>query len=83
MNAARNTRFKELEAVVLTHDVTEHSLRKGDVGTVVHVYEIGDAIDVEFLTAEGKTVAVLTLLAGDIRSLEKNEILHARGFAVN
>jgi hypothetical protein len=30
-------RFKELDTVVLTHDVPEHGLKEGDIGAIVHV----------------------------------------------
>ncbi len=33
----------ELETVVLTHDVPEYGLKKGDVGAVVHRYADGGA----------------------------------------
>jgi hypothetical protein len=68
----------ELQTVVLTRDIAEHSLLKGDVGAVVHCYPDGAHYEVEFVTAEGQTVALLTLPASDIRSMEKSEILHAR-----
>lgn len=71
--------FEELETVVLTHPIEAYGLKKGDVGTVVHVYNDGKAIEVEFLTARGKTVAVLTLTSADIRSIVRNEMLHVRG----
>ena len=34
-------KFEELECVVLAHDVPEHGLRAGDVGTVVQIYPEG------------------------------------------
>lgn len=70
-----------LETVVLTHDVPERGLQKGDVGAVVHRYVDKGAYEVEFVTAEGKAVAVLTLTEGDIRPMSSGEILHAREFA--
>lgn len=73
--------FEELDTVVLNRTVEKYGLKKGDVGTVVHVYKEHDALEVEFLTANGKTVAVLTLTSSDIRTIVKNEILHVRGFA--
>lgn len=73
--------FEELETVVLTHAIKEHNLKKDDIGTVVHVYDGGKVIEVEFITAKGKTVAVLTLTPTDIRSMVRNEILHVRGYA--
>ena len=73
--------FRELDTVVLTRDVPEYGLRKGDVGAVVHRYTDHVAFEVEFVTAEGKTVAVLTLTEADIRPMVSGEILHARVLA--
>ncbi len=73
--------FGELDTVVLNRNIEKHGLKKGDVGTVVHVYKKNNVLEVEFLTANGKTVAVLTLTFADVRSIEKDEILHVRGFA--
>jgi len=72
----------ELDAVVLTRDVDEHGLKRGDVGAVVHCYGDGAAFEVEFVTAEGRTVAVLTLNERDIRPLGERDILHVRELAV-
>lgn len=72
--------MKDLDTVVLTKNIERYGLKKGDVGTVVHIYDEGKAVEVEFITAKGKTVAVLTLDTADIRSMARNEILHARGF---
>lgn len=74
-------KFKELETVILTHDIKEHDLRKGDMGAVVHVYEGGKAAEVEFVTATGKTVALVTLDSPDVRDIGQNDLLHVRGFA--
>ncbi len=70
--------IQELDTVVLTRDFAEHALRKGDVGAVVHGYSDREVFEVEFVTAEGKTVAVLTLTETDIRPMGSGEILHAR-----
>jgi hypothetical protein len=70
--------MKELDLVVLTHDIPEHGLLEGDLGTIVHGYTDGQAWEVEFVTAEGRTVAVLTLTREDIRPMGSHEILHVR-----
>lgn len=70
--------IKELDLVVLNHDIAEHPLKAGDIGTVVHCYKDNAAFEVEFLAAEGKTVALLTLTADEIRPRLSSEILHAR-----
>ena len=33
--------ISELDMVVLTRDLSEHGLQKGDVGTIVQVYNVG------------------------------------------
>jgi len=70
--------IQELDTVVLTHDIDQHALKAGDIGAVVYVHEAGKAYEVEFVTAEGQTVALLTLSSNDIRSIENREILHVR-----
>ena len=70
--------FKELDTVVLNRDMPEYGLEKGDLGAVVHLYSVGKEYEVEFVTAEGKTVAVLSLGDQDIRLMRPHEILHAR-----
>ena len=56
-------------------------MRKGDVGAIVHSYRDAKAFEVEFVTAEGRTVAVLTLHKDDVRPMVNNEILHVRDLA--
>jgi len=55
--------FKELETVVLDRDLPEHGLRRGDLGAVVQVYR-PDELEVEFVTASGRTLALVTLKVG-------------------
>ena len=74
--------IKEHERVVLKAAVPSAALEAGDVGTVVHVYRDGLAYEVEFITLEGKTAAVVTLEAGQVRPVGKLEITHARELAV-
>ncbi len=70
--------INEHDLVVLTRDLPEHGLRVGDVGTAVHVYGNAAGYEVEFITATGKTVAVVTLAANAIRPPADHEILHIR-----
>ena len=70
--------IRELDTVVLTHDIQERGLQRGDMGAVVHDYQDGQTFEVEFVSAEGKTVALLTLTAADVRPMRGREILHAR-----
>jgi hypothetical protein len=70
--------INELDLIVLLHDNDLHGLKAGDVGTVVHCYKDEKGFEVEFVTAEGKTIAILTLTRAEIRPFEESEILHVR-----
>ena len=71
----------EHERVVLNTPVPAEELEAGDVGTVVHVYGEGKAYEVEFVTLDGKTAAVVTLEAPQVRPVRGREIPHARQLA--
>jgi len=73
--------IRELENIVLARDVPENGLREGDIGAVVHCYRDGKAFEVEFVTADGRTVALLTLEPEAIRPIRSGEILHVRELA--
>jgi hypothetical protein len=70
--------IKELETVVLSRDLPEYGLNQGDIGAVVHSYSGDQALEIEFVTGEGQTIAVVTLDAKDVRPMHANEILHVR-----
>ena len=70
--------IKEHDRVVLKTDVPAAGLKAGDVGTVVHLYGDRKAFEVEFLTLDGRTAAVVTLEAGQVRPVGPREITHAR-----
>ncbi len=69
--------FKELDTVVLSSDLPEHGLRSGDLGAVVQVYE-PDGLEVEFVTASGRTQALLTLRAEDVREVRDEDLISVR-----
>ncbi|MDZ4863394.1 MAG: DUF4926 domain-containing protein [Gemmatimonadota bacterium] len=69
--------FRELDTVVLTHDVPEAGLRVGDLGAIVSVLAPA-AFEVEFVTTSGKTRAVLTLTSVDIRPVTDDDLLTVR-----
>ncbi len=69
--------FRELDTVVLAHDLPESGLRTGDLGAIVHLHA-PDTFEVEFVTASGKTESLLTLSAADIRPVRDNDLLSVR-----
>lgn len=70
--------IKELDRVVLTAPVATEGLEAGDVGTVVHAYGDGRSFELEFTTLDGKTAAVVTVEASNVRPVGRREITHAR-----
>ena len=70
--------INEHERVVLTVAVPEEGLEPGDVGTVVHIYRDGQAYEVEFVALDGRTAAVATLEASQVRPVSGREITQAR-----
>ena len=71
--------FQETDIVVLKRDIPKYGLKEGDIGAVVHCYREATAFEVEFVTAQGDTVAMLTLSSEMIRPVMGQEILHVRG----
>ena len=53
--------IRELDTVVLSHDLEAYGLTQGDVGVVVYCYKDGVIFEVEFVTGEGATIVVLIL----------------------
>ena len=71
--------MRELETVVVNKDIPEHGIERGDIGVIVHTYEEDkSAVEVEFVSGEGTTLGVVTLLSKDVRLMKKDEILHVR-----
>ena len=70
--------IQELDSIVLTEDLPEQCLRRGDIGTVVLVHRGGEGFSVEFVALDGNTVAVVTLLASQVRPVAYGEIAHVR-----
>lgn len=71
----------EHSLVVLDCAPPDAKLTRGDVGTVVHVYKSGKGYEVEFVDGGGRTVALVTVGADDVRPIKAGELLHARATA--
>jgi hypothetical protein len=72
--------YKLLDTVVLDRDLPQHGLRSRDLGAVVEVYE-PEGLDVEFVTASGKTQALVTLNVNDVRPVKENDLVAVRSVA--
>ena len=71
----------EHDCVVLTCDLPDLGLVRGDVGAVVHVHGQGAAFEVEFVTLSGDTVATSTLDAAQVRPVGRRDVTHVREIA--
>lgn len=67
--------IQELDLVAIVTDRPAIGLRRGDVGTVVHIYNSGDLYEVEFINANGDTVAVETLNADEVRAVDLGRVM--------
>ena len=73
-------KYKLLDTVVLDRDLAEHGLRSGDLGAVVEIYE-PDGLEVEFVTASGKTQALVMLNVKDVRPVQDSDLIAVRSVA--
>lgn len=69
--------FHELDTVVLLADHPEAGLRAGDVGAIVQVHA-PDGLEVEFVTASGRTLTVETLRTDEVRPVRDDDLLTVR-----
>jgi len=69
--------FKLLDAVVLTRDIPDAGLRRGDLGAIVEVYG-PNAFEVEFVAASGRTQALITLASEDMRHVDDRDLVSVR-----
>ena len=65
----------ELDLVALLVDRPALGLRRGDVGTVVHIYGSGTRYEVEFMNAKGDTIGVETLTADEVRAVDLGRVM--------
>jgi hypothetical protein len=73
--------FHELDEVVLTEDLPGYGLTAGDIGIVVLVHKNGQGYEVEFVTLQGETLAVVSLSPSQLREIRNREIAHVRQVA--
>ena len=69
--------LQNLDVVALTEDLPAHGLKQGDLGTIVEVYA-PDALEVEFVTASGRTQALVTLTSAAVRQVGDNDLVAVR-----
>ncbi|MBI4590393.1 MAG: DUF4926 domain-containing protein [Candidatus Rokubacteria bacterium] len=69
--------YQVLDTIVLDRDLPDQELRRGDLGAIVELYE-PDGLEVEFVTASGRTAALLTLNVRDVRPVADDDLVSVR-----
>lgn len=69
--------YQALDTVVLVRDLPAHGLKAGDLGAVVELYP-PDGLEVEFVTASGRTTALVTLKSSDVRPISDSDLVAVR-----
>lgn len=69
--------FKVLDTVVLMRDLPASGLRRGDLGAIVEAYG-PNTFEVEFVAASGRTQALVTLAASDLRHVKDDDLVSVR-----
>jgi hypothetical protein len=65
-----NQPIADLEIIIATVDLPEQQILRGDIGTIVHVYDNPSlAYEVEFVNPDGSTRALLTMTPNQLRPL--------------
>ncbi len=74
-------KFQLFTKVVLTIDIPEDNLKKGDIATIVDHHPIKngeDGYSLEVFNAISETIAVITVPESQIEALQQNYILSVR-----
>jgi hypothetical protein len=66
-----------LDVVVLVQNLPVEGLQEGDLGTVVELLD-ADTFEVEFVAASGRTQALVTLTASDVRPVRDDDLVAVR-----
>lgn len=70
--------IKELEQVVILEDLPDYDLKAGDLGTVVLIHGNHAGYELEIFSADGQTLAVVTVEAAQVRPVSHRDVLHVR-----
>jgi hypothetical protein len=74
--------FPLFSRVILIEDLPEENLLAGDMGTIVEYHPATDdypeGYEVEFFSADGETLAVVSVAATALRAATRKDMLHVR-----
>lgn len=78
-----NGEFNLLEVVIANTNLPQEQVLKGDLGTIVEIYDTPQrAYEVEFVNPDGTTRALLTLLPNQIRRLVGSDVSTTRSLSM-
>jgi hypothetical protein len=69
--------FQLLDTVALTRDIPDVGLCRGDLGAIVEVLD-DETFEVEFVAASGRTQALVTLHAAELRTIGDRDLIAVR-----
>ena len=70
------------ERVVLLKDLPDTEFIKGDIATIVEIYQGGKGFDIEFFAADGSTLGVETVMSDMVISCKGMKgVLHIHNIA--
>lgn len=67
-------KIKLLDVVALTQDISEHNLKRGDIGTVVEILSNGNAYEVEFSNDNGQMYKCTSFSASQLTVFHQEPI---------
>ena len=73
--------LREHSQFVLTGEVTgdwDEKLKPGDVGVIIHIHPGGEAFVGEFVSLNGNSSVIATVLNSQARPVTDKDIVHAR-----
>ena len=74
-----NNQLSLLDTVIATADIPDDQVLRGDLGTIVEIFENPNlAYEVEFINPDGTTRALLTLSPNEIRELSPADVITTR-----
>jgi len=74
-------KIKLYDRIVLAADLSDSGFKAGDVGTVVEIYNDGEAFEVEFFALDGSTLAIKTVPGVFVKPVSSSMMLHIRELA--
>ncbi len=77
--------YKLFEEIVLTKDISDKKLKKGDVATIVDHHPVSngeDGYSLEVFDVLGNTIAIITIPESAIEPLTENEVFNVRSLEV-